>query len=195
MFIANQPSQSLHSTIKLDTALSRVGGQLTLARTAWYAIKVKSRCEFKTQDDLCLRGFPVFLPVAMVRRQWSDRVKVLEAPLFPGYLFSRFDLESRYRVLTLAGVAQIVGAGQVPIPVVESEIIALQRLIESKVLLTPWPFLHAGQKVIIGHGPLGGLEGTVIRADDGKSRVVVSVSLLQRSVSAEVERDWIESVR
>lgn len=194
MFIANQPSESIHSAVEPESALSKIGGELATARTAWYAIKVKSRCEFKTQDDLCLRGFPVFLPVGKVRRQWSDRVKVLEAPLFPGYLFSRFDLESRFRVLNLQGVARIVGAGQVPIPVEESEIIGLQRLIESKVLLTAWPFLHPGQKVIIGHGPLAGLEGTVIRADDGKSRVAVSVGLLQRSISAEVERDWIEPV-
>jgi len=162
---------------------------------AWYAIHVKSRCEFQTHQELSTRGFETFLPLHKVRRRWSDRVKVLEVPLFPGYLFSRFELENRIRILNLPGVARIVGTGAKPIPVSEEELGSIRTMVNSQLTLVPWPYLRTGQKVAIDHGPLAGVEGIVIRAEDGKPRVVVSVTLLQRSVSTEIEREWIAGVR
>jgi transcription antitermination factor NusG len=160
----------------------------------WYAIHVSSQHEMQTHNDLCARGFEAFLPQHKVRRRWSDRVKVLDMPLFPGYLFSRFDVNDRIRVLSLPGVAQIVGSGRMPIAVEDAEIESLRTLVSSQISLAPWPYLHAGQRVAIDHGPLAGVEGIVLRAGDGKQRVVVSVTLLQRAVAAEIEREWIARV-
>ena len=166
----------------------------SVACTAWYAVKVKSRCEVQTHNELSLRGFEAFLPLQRVRRRWSDRVKTLDLPLFPGYLFSKFQVEHRVRVLNLPGVAHIVGAGPEPIAIDEAEIRSIQTLVSSRTVLTPWPYLQAGQRVAIDHGPLSGVEGIVVRAEDGKPRVVVSVTLLQRSVAAEIDREWIGNV-
>ena len=160
----------------------------------WFAIHVRSRCEFQTHRDLSVRGFESFLPLHKVRRKWSDRIKMLDMPLFPGYLFSRFDPDNRLAIMKLPGVAHIVGVGQKPAPVDDSEIASIQRLVNSKVPVVPWPYLHAGQRVTIDHGPLAGVEGIVVRAEDGKPRVVVSVTLLHRAVSAEIEREWIAQV-
>ena len=80
-------------------------------------------------------------------------------------------------------------------PISEAEIRSVQTLVASKVACTPWPYLQAGQRVSIDDGPLAGVEGVIVRAEDGKPRVVVSVSMLLRSVAAEIERDWIGSVR
>jgi len=169
-------------------------GFAELENTAWFGIRVRSRCEFRAHDDLCQRGFEAFLPLCSVRRRWSDRVKTLQAPMFRGYLFCRFALPDRIRVLNAAGVAQIVGYGNIAVPISETEIRSVQTLVASKVACTPWPYLHAGQRVSIDHGPLAGVEGVIIRAESGKPRVVVSVAMLLRSVAAEIERDWISRV-
>lgn len=162
---------------------------------SWFGIHVKSRCEFRAYDDLCLRGFEAFLPLWSVRRRWSDRIKKLELPLFPGYLFCRFALPDRFKVLNAAGVAQIVGIGKDPVPIGETEIRSIQTLVASKMALTPWPYLKAGQQIRIDNGPLAGVEGVVINAEDGKSRVIVSVTMFLRSVAVEIDRNWICSVR
>lgn len=86
---------------------------------------------------------------------------------------------------------QILGIGKTPIPVSDTEIEAIQTMVTSHLMLTPWPFLRSGQRVRIEHGPLAGIDGIVTKADDGNPRVVVSVTLLQRSIATEIERDWI----
>lgn len=70
-------------------------------------------------------------------------------------------------------------------PVSELEIEAIQTMVKSEAALTPWPFLQTGQTVRIGRGSVEGEEGTVVRSEFSNPRVVVSVSLLQRSVTAE----------
>ncbi|MGB7760358.1 MAG: UpxY family transcription antiterminator [Bryobacteraceae bacterium] len=161
----------------------------------WFGIRVKSRCEHRAHEDLSQRGFESFLPLCSVRRHWSDRVKTLQVPLFSGYLFCRFALQERVRVLNAAGVAQIVGFGNTPVPIVEAEIRSVRALVTSNVACVPWPYLRSGQRVSIDHGPLSGVEGVILRAETGKPRVVVSVTMLLRSVAAEIERDWIGRVQ
>lgn len=166
-----------------------------MENTDWFGIRVKSRCEFRAYDDLRLRGLETFLPLCSVRRRWSDRVKTLQVPMFSGYLFCRFTMLDRVRVLNAAGVAQIVGTGNTPVPISEAEIRSVQTLVTSKVACAPWPYLQTGQRVSIDSGPLAGVEGVIVRAENGRPRVVVSVSMLLRSVAAEIERDWIGRVQ
>lgn len=166
-----------------------------LTDLAWFGIHVRSRCEIRTHQELSDRGFESFLPLRRVKHRWSDRTKTVELPVFPGYLFCRFALPERYRILNAPGVAQIVGAGSTPIPIDDAEIRSVQALVASKTALVPWPFLQIGQRVRIDHGPLAGVEGLVARAEDGSARVVVSVTLLQRAVAAEIDRDWIGAVQ
>jgi transcription antitermination factor NusG len=161
----------------------------------WFGIRVRSRSEVRSYDELMLRGFQAFLPLRTVKRRWSDRTKIQPAPVFPGYVFCRFDLTERIRILSVPGVAQILGAGSNPIPIGEREIESVRAMVNSKIALVPWPYLQAGQYVRIDGGPLAGVEGRVVRADDGHPRVVVSVSLLQRAVAAEIDREWIGYVR
>ena len=144
--------------------------------------------------ELSARGFEAFLPTRHVRRQWSDRVKNVEVPVFPGYLFCRFQPGERVRVLDAPAVIQILGIGGTPTPVSDAEIATIQTMVVSRLMITPWPYLCSGQHVQIKRGPLAGIDGIVAKSEDGKPRVVVSVTLLQRSVAAEVERDWISLV-
>jgi len=159
---------------------------------SWYGVRVKPTGEGRASNELNARGFEAFLPTRHVRRRWSDRVKTLEVPVFPGYLFCRFRPEERVEVLGAPAVIQILGIGATPIPINDSEIEALQMMVTSQLMLMPWPYLQSGQRIRIGHGPLAGIDGIVTKAEDGNPRVVVSVTLLQRSIATEIERDWID---
>jgi transcription antitermination factor NusG len=156
----------------------------------WFAVRVNSRSEKSVAAIARYNGFEQFLPLATSCRRWSDRFKSLQLPLFPGYVFCRVDLECRLQLLTIPGVQYIVGAGKIPLPVNEEEITALQVAAKSGLPLEPWPFLKAGQRVLLEDGPLAGLEGLLIEVRKNY-RVLLSVTLLNRSVAVEIERDWV----
>jgi transcription antitermination factor NusG len=160
---------------------------------SWFAVQVKTRRESAVATILGGKGYEAFLPTYKSRRRWSDRIKELELPLFPGYLFCRFNAQNRLPILTTPGVVQIVGIGRNPMPLEESEIAAIQVVVRSGLSREPWPFLQVGGRVRIEGGPLYGLEGIVL-AFKGRNRLVLSVTLLQRSVAVEIDGDWASSV-
>ena len=162
--------------------------------TQWYALQVQSRLASVASTVLRGKGYEEFLPVYCPRRRWSDRVKKIDLPLFPGYLFCKFDPQDRLvPVLTTPGVIGIVGAGRKPIPVPEEEIEAVRRVLLSGLAAQPWPFLGVGSRIYIESGPLAGIEGIVTNVDK-VYRLVVSVTLLQRSVAVEIDRYWARPI-
>src|SRR5882762_4572794 len=162
-------------------------------RWPWFAIQVRSCTEKTANTVLQYKGYECFLPLSKSRRRWSDRVKELEVPLFPGYLFCRFDPCNRLPVLMTPGVLQIVGIGKTLIPVQEEEIVAIQRVVRNGLVTMPWPYLQGGQVARIEEGPLRGMTGIIVRIKSGM-KLVLSVSLLQRSVAVEIDRSWISGV-
>jgi len=139
------------------------------------------------------KGFHEFLPLYQSRRRWSDRQKTVELPLFPGYLFCRLDPQRRLPILRIPGVLHFVGVGNVPMPIKETEIAAIEQAIQSGLVTEPWPFLELGQRVRLEAGPLAGLEGILV-ATSKVERLVVSVALLRRSVAVSIERRWVTSL-
>ena len=160
---------------------------------SWYALQVRPRFEKHVQTHLEEKGYEVFYPTFTSTRQWSDRVKSLSFPLFPGYVFCRFNVHARLPILITPGVNQVVGVGKTPVTVDEAELQAIRRVMESGVAAQPWPFLKVGETVRIENGPLEGLTGIVTRIKNS-FRLVVSVSLLMRSVSVELDSHWIKPV-
>jgi len=156
----------------------------------WFALRVKPRAEKCVATIARNKGFEEFLPLYQCRRRWSDRFKLVELPLFPGYVFCRFNPQYRLPLLTIPGALHFVGLGKVPVPIDDAEIQAIQVLVGSGLQAEPWPFLDAGQRVRLEQGPLAGLEGLFIEVRK-QHRIVVSVSLLRRSVAVEIERDWV----
>ena len=159
----------------------------------WYALQVWSRKEPAVFAHLQGLGYECFLPTYKSRRQWSDRVKELEQPLFPGYLFSRFDFHNRRGLVMAPGVIQIVGNGKTPLPVAADEIERLQIAVAAENGRQPWPYIEVGERVRVTHGALRGVEGILINIK-GSHRVVLSVSLLQRSVAVEVDLSWVTAM-
>jgi transcription antitermination factor NusG len=139
------------------------------------------------------KGYEVFLPSYMECRRYSSCVKKIDAALFPGYLFCRLDVNRRLPVLSTRGVEHLVSCGGVPQPIDECEIAAIRTVVESQIPAVPWPYLRVGNSVRIEFGPLAGLEGLVV-LEKNRERLVLSVHLLQRSVSVEIERSWVRPV-
>lgn len=156
----------------------------------WFALRVKSNFERTTALHLRERGYEEFLPTYTARSRWSDRIKAVEKPLFPGYVFCNFNPSLRLPVLTTPGVLHIVGIGKEPVPVDRRELTAVWATLQSGLLLRSWPFLQVGERVVVERGPLMGVEGVVTHLK-GTYRLVVSITLLQRSIAAEIEREWI----
>ena len=155
----------------------------------WFALRVKSRCEKAVAMMAQNKGFEEFLPLYQSRHRWSDRLKLVELPLFPGYLFCRLDPHNRLPLLTIPGVLHFVGIGKTPVPIEDAEIAAIQAANRSGLLTEPWPYLEIGQRVRLDDGPLAGLEGILVGTSK-QERIVVSVTLLKRSVAVAIERRW-----
>jgi len=156
----------------------------------WFALRVKSRAEKTVSTIARHKGFEEFLPLYTSRRRWSDRFQSVELPLFPGYVFCRLNPEFRLPLLTIPGVMSFVGIGRVPAPIDDAEIAAIQTAMGSGLLVEPYPFLEAGQRVLLEEGPLAGLEGFLVEVRK-QQRVAVSVSLLKRSIAVEIDRHWV----
>lgn len=160
----------------------------------WFAVRVRSNCERTAAMHLRERGYEEFAPCFKAQRQWSDRKKIIDQFLFPGYVFARLNPENRLPVLSAPGVVGMVGFGKVPCPIPDREIDGIRALVQSGLLVQPWPFLQIGERVLIERGPLAGVEG-LLEQVKGRYRLVVSVELLQRAVSAEVDRDWVRPLK
>lgn len=164
----------------------------TRLHLCWYVVRVKANAEWKVAQSLPNRGVEIFLPVQ--RRPSKRNVRrPVEVPLFPGYVFARFDRQSALPVVTCPGVVHILSRGAVPEPVDPIEMYALQSVSRIARSVEPLSMFASGQKVRINSGPLADVEGIVLR-DSGRQRIIVSVSLLRRSVVAEIEREWLEDV-
>jgi transcription antitermination factor NusG len=161
---------------------------------SWYALTVKPRHEKTTARNLRLRELEEFLPMYRASRRWCDREKQLELHLFPGYIFCRFCYEDRISVLTTPGVTSIIGFGRTPAAIPEIEILAIKRIVTSRLPVLPWPYVGIGQAVRIEEGCLQGVVGTLLREKDSW-RVVVNVELLQRSVAVEIDRGMIRPLK
>lgn len=162
-----------------------------LPRENWFALNVRSRHEKVVAQLLALKGFETFLPVYARRHQYGRRARQFDLPLFPGYLFCRFDFSSCLFIATTPGVLRVVGSGRYPIPVACREIESIQTAVRAKASLAPHPFSSVGQIGRITTGALAGVEGLVV-SHRHPIRLVLSVSLLQRSVLLEIDTDRVD---
>ena len=154
----------------------------------WYAIRTRGRCEKRVATQLRERGFESFLPLCSEVRRWSDRHKVLDLPLFPGYTFLRacVSAEIRTQVLRTAGVMDFVGRRGWPLTISDREIHDVQLLLANRVPFQAHEFLNVGTRVRIRGGALDGIEG-ILAAKNSDCSLIVSVELIRRSVALRVQ--------
>jgi transcriptional antiterminator NusG len=152
----------------------------------WYALRTRSRHEKRVREQLEARGVEPFLPLMSRWRQWKDRRKQVAFPLFPGYCFARFPLSQRVVVLSTQGVVQILGNRDGAVPVPDTEIEAVRRLVESTLPYDPHPYLTEGMQVEVIRGPLAGLRGLLLRKGT-RARLVIGVTLIHQGASVELD--------
>jgi transcription antitermination factor NusG len=156
----------------------------------WFALVVKPRFDKAVAHALEMKGYETLLPLYRKYYKYGARSRSSELPLFPGYVCCRFDVHSRLPVLTTPGVIHVLGAGNMPLPVSDVEINSLQTAIGAQLPIQPIAFVNDGERVRISSGVLAGVEGIVLKSKPSL-RLVLSVTLLQRSVLLEVDRDQV----
>jgi transcription antitermination factor NusG len=166
----------------------------SMSEKPWFALRVKSRHEKSVAASLQSRDIEELLPLYVSRNSWADRYKNVHLPLFPGYVFSRFEAENRGAVLRTPGVIDLVRFGDKIFPVDPQEMEALQRLAQSGLACEPYAHVEVGERVEIRSGPFFGLTGLVTEVRNAM-RLVLSVTLLRRSVLVELDRDWVRAER
>lgn len=159
----------------------------------WFAVHVRSRHEKLVSEELESKNISHYLPLLEKRKKWSDRWKLVHEPLFPNYLFVNISSDRRINVLDTRGVVQIVGAGDKPWPIPEQEIAAIRQAIECNLKCDPYPYLKCGTEVYVIHGPLKGYHGILIEKDK-KHRLVLSIHLLNQSMSVEINATDVKPV-
>lgn len=159
----------------------------------WFAVQTRPRYEKAVFQSLEGKDYSLLLPMYQDRRKWKYRKATVDVPLFPGYLFCRMRMEARLPILVTPGVVRIVSSGKTLLPVEDSEIESIRRVIAAGLEREPWPYVQLGEQIDIPSGPLRGLRGTVTEIR-GKCRLIVSVTLLQRSIAVEIEGGWLRGM-
>lgn len=160
----------------------------------WRVFYTHARAEKKCAERLQERQVEVFLPTYVTLRQWADRKKKVEEPLFRNYLFARVDEQDRLRVLQTSGIVRCVSFGGRPAIVDPEEIAQLQIVQQDPQSMTPiaYPRPNIGKRVIVVNGPLSGLRGEVVR-HQGQIHVVVRVMEIQQALRVTVQADWVQA--
>jgi transcriptional antiterminator NusG len=187
-------SSQLSNTAFIDTHDADPAGSPERGlRFPWFGLRTRSNQERITASVLEQKGYEHYLPTYRTSRRWSDRIVESDQPLFPGYVFCRFDPKKRLPIITTPGVVSIVGFGSEPAPIADNEIEAVQSILRSGLPSEPCSFLQEGQRIRVTRSSLEGLEGILVKKKT-EWRMVVSISLLQRSISVEIDRDCIVAV-
>lgn len=153
----------------------------------WYAVWTRSRHEAVVRDQLRDRRIEAFLPTITRWSRWKDRKKKVDWPLFPGYCFARFDPTQTLQILKCSGVVSIVSFEGRPAPVDDRELDGIRVLVDSTLQFDPCPLLKEGSIVEVVSGPLRGVVGRLMRKDAHRARLVLSVDLIGKAVSVEID--------
>ena len=177
---------SLHEVSKAPP----VAALAELTSESWYALWTRSHCEQLVRDQLHRVGFRAFLPTVDV---WSRRRgvrRLIDVPMFPGYLFLRhaIDKKSYCEISRVRGMVRVLGErwdclARIP----DEEMESIERVVTVRQPVLAYPYLKEGRRARIIAGPLAGLEGILVKSRPDKGLLLLSVHLLQRSVGISVD--------
>jgi transcription termination/antitermination protein NusG len=173
----------MHRIQELHPSGAALEKPATRSCQAWYALQTRYQCEKKVDAALREKAFESFAPMRLEIRRWSDRTKLVESPVFPGYMFVRMEAESKslVEILSLPGLVRFVTRGRELVPVPDLEIEMVRALTESGASYEPGPFPVIGERVRIHGGCLQGVEGILV-GQAGREEVVITVGALHRSL-------------
>ena len=163
----------------------------------WYACYTKARHEKRVDAQLRERGIETFLPLVTRVRQWKDRRKEVEFPLFPSYVFGRFALTESHRVLSVPGVSTLVKADGRPMWIEEDELenvrLFARALTVGKVEPELRPFFAVGEWVEVLDGPFAGVKG-VVEQQRGRRRLLIGLKAIGQGLEVDVSKCALRSL-
>jgi transcription antitermination factor NusG len=136
---------------------------------------------------------PYFLPLKSETRQWTDRRRTVQVPLFSGYLFVRINptKDSRLQVLKTPGIAGLVGNHTGPLPIPDRQIENIRTVLTQRIECAVLPLLQEGARVRVVRGPLAGVEGKLVRVNS-RSRLLISIDLIHKTLAVNISRNDVE---
>ena len=165
--------------------------------TRWYACYTKARHEKRVDAQLRERGIETFLPLVTRVRQWKDRRKEVEFPLFPSYVFGRFALTETHRVLSVPGVSTLVKSDGRPMWIEESELenvrLFARALAVGKVEPELRPFFAVGEWVEVVDGPFAGVKG-VVEQQRGRRRLLIGLKAIGQGLEVDISKCALRSL-
>ena len=163
----------------------------------WYAVHARSRHEDVVFHGLERKTIETFLPRVEVMSRRKDRRKRILVPLLPGYLFVHTDMNpyQYWDIIKTYGVVRVIGIEGKPVPVKDEEIVSLRILDGTDRTVRNQAYIRRGDKVVIMEGALKGLTGYYMKHKGQSDKVVVSIELLQRSLTVEIENWRVEKIR
>lgn len=164
---------------------------------AWYACYTRARHEKKVDARLTERGFETYLPLIPRKRQWHDREKIVEWPLFPSYIFVRCRLERMADILVTPGISTVVRFNGSPAVVPAEQIENVRRftraLLEQETSeCEPEPLVYRGQHVRVTSGPFEDVEGVVLEERGERTAIGIGVEVVGQGIRLEVETRVLE---
>ena len=172
--------------ITIDSEPNSPAGDAVRNEILWYAGYTASRHEKRVAEHFAQRGVEHFLPLYEAIHGWNNGRHRVQLPLFPGYIFVRIALRDRRRVIEVPGFVRLIGFSGLPVPLPESEIVAMREALAMGIAAQPHPYLTAGSRVEVVRGPFHGMRGILVRRR-GKCRFVLSLDLIMRSMAVDVD--------
>jgi transcription antitermination factor NusG len=167
----------------------------TVEERPWYVIQTRSRFEKKCTNFLSKNGVSVYLPLQKKMKVWSDRIKQVEEPLFPGYLFIQFSESERYRILNTPGIVRFVSFGGKYATVSTKQMAAIQKAISSDLDLEVVDIaFEPGQEVLINSGPFKGNYARLVR-HNGKGKLLLALDSIGKGILLEIGRTRVDAIR
>ena len=156
----------------------------------WIAVYTKPNHEKTVEKELLQKEFEVYLPILKKKRNWSDRKKWIESPLFRSYIFVRIEIKNSLFVLQTRGVVKVIKFGSEVAVIQNNCIQAIKLMIEGGYIPESIDYFVKGEKVEVKNGPLKGIIGEVSRVDNS-DRLLVRVDAIQHSISVQIDRGYL----
>ena len=161
----------------------------------WYAVYTKSRSEKKVYEELIFSGFEVYLPLIKTLKQWSDRKKWVEEPLFRSYLFVHIADKDYYKVLNSIGVVRYITFEGKAVTVPPKQILAIKQFINEEEDHTVYPDNYKiGDFVEVIRGSLMGLHGNLVEVK-GKQRVRVEIESVGKMIMLTIPKSHLRILK
>jgi len=160
----------------------------------WFPLYVRARHERTIRDELEKRGYEVYLPMIKRRKRWSDRYKMIESPLFSGYLFVRIDRRQKFYVLEIPGILGFITFQGQMAYVPDFQIDFIHRMLERpETIEVINKVIKTGHHVRIISGPFIGMKG-IVKELKNKSRFYIAIDHIQHTISIEVSEYDLELI-